>query len=353
MVSAFSQVSVAGGVALTTTRTITVVSLLLSLTIAGAQSRAPSQKTQPEVLKLEGDVSPIHDPSIIRQGNTYYIFATNRFAQKLVPIFCSQDLLHWKFCGHVFDAVPEWALKEIPGARGIWAPDISYVNGKYLLYYAVSTFGSNHSVIGLITNQTLDQGSPNYRWLDEGLVIRSTREDDWNAIDPNLFVDANGDMWLAFGSFWSGIKMRKLDQKTGKLSREDITLYSLANRHPLEPAAIEAPFIVRHETLYYLFVSFDFCCRGKESTYKIMVGRAKKIIGPYFDRDGKPLMTGGGTLLMAGDGAWRGPGGQSVLLDSGSDLLVFHSYSGTTGKPALQISTIVWEDGWPRAGVLQ
>ena len=108
-----------------------LVSLVLCLTMVGAQTTARSQKTQPEVLKLEGDVNPIHDPAIIRQGNTYYVFATNRFALKLVPIFCSQDLLHWKFCGHVFDAVPEWALKEIPGARGIWAPDISYVHGKY------------------------------------------------------------------------------------------------------------------------------------------------------------------------------------------------------------------------------
>ena len=338
---------------MTTIRRITLVSIVLCLIMAGAQSRAWSQKTQPEVLKLEGDISPIHDPAIIRQGDTYYVFATNRFAQKLVPIFCSQDLHQWKFCGHVFDSVPEWALKEIPDARGIWAPDISFVQGKYLLYYAVSTFGSNHSVIGLITNQTLDPGSPNYRWVDQGPVIRSTREDDWNAIDANLVTDANGEMWLAMGSFWGGIKMRRLDSKTGKLSQEDTRLYSLASRRPLEPPAIEAPFIVRRKKYYYLFVSFDFCCRGKESSYKIMVGRSNKIIGPYFDRDGKPLMEGGGTLLMAGGSAWRGPGGQSILQSSDSDLLVFHSYNATTGRPSLQISTIVWENGWPRVGTLQ
>ncbi len=337
---------------MTTIREIILVSLVLSLTMSGAQSPAQSQQKQPEELKLEGDISPIHDPAIIREGNTYYVFATNRFAGKLVPIFCSQDLHQWKFCGHVFDAVPQWALKEIPGARGIWAPDISYVQGKFLLYYSVSTFGSNQSVIGLITNQTLNPGSPNYRWMDEGLVIRSTREDDWNAIDPNLVVGENGDMWLALGSFWGGIKMRRLDPKTGKLSQEDTSLYSLASRRPLEPPAIEAPFIVRHKKYYYLFVSFDFCCRGKDSSYKITVGRSNKITGPYFDRDGKPMMAGGGTLLLAGSGAWRGPGGQSVLLSSRSDLLVFHSYDATTGRPALQISTIVWKNGWPHVGLL-
>ena len=327
--------------------------VLLCLALTGADSLARPQKRQPEVLKLEGDISPIHDPTIIREGNTYYVFATNRFAQKLLPFFCSLDLRHWKFCGHVFDAVPEWALKEIPGAPGIWAPDISYVHGKYLLYYTVSTFGSNHSVIGLITNQTLDPDSPTYRWVDQGLVVGSRREDDWNAIDPNLVVDANGGMWLAMGSFWSGIKMRRLDPNTGKLSQLDTTMYSLASRRPLEPPAIEAPAIVRHGEYYYLFVSFDFCCRGKDSSYKIMVGRSTNVTGPYFDRAGKPLMAGGGTLLLESGTYWHGPGGPSVLLGRESDLLVFHAYDGTTGKSALQISTIVWENGWPRVGLLQ
>ena len=333
-------------------RKIAFRALLLCLAIVYAQFPALSQKKQPEVLHLEGDISPIHDPTIISQGDTYYVFATNRFAQKLVPIFCSQDLRHWKFCGHVFDEVPQWALKEIPGARGIWAPDISYVNGRYRLYYSVSTFGSNHSVIGLATNRTLDPNSVDYRWVDEGRVIGSNREDDWNAIDPNLVVDANGDNWLALGSFWGGIKLRKLDAQTGKLSHEDTKLYSLASRQPLQPPAIEAPFIVRHDNYYYLFVSFDLCCRGKDSTYKIMVGRAKKITGPYLDRDGKSMIKGGGTLLLEATAAWHGAGGQSVLLNSKSDLLVFHSYDGTTGKAALQVSTIVWQNDWPRAGTL-
>jgi len=94
------------------------------------------------------------------------------------------------------------------------------------------------------------------------------------------------------------------------------------------------------------------CCRGKDSTYKTMVGRAKRITGPYIDKDGKPMMEGGGTLVVEGIGAWRGAGHVAVLFDSDADLLVFHAYDGTTGKPFLQISTMVWEDGWPRAGRL-
>jgi arabinan endo-1,5-alpha-L-arabinosidase len=329
---------------------IVILSILLGFGLAA--TRSPFQTPQPKLLKLEGDLSPIHDPAIIRQGATYYVFATNRFDQKLLPIFCSPDLSRWKFCGHVFDAVPEWAAKEIDGARGIWAPDISYVRGEYRLYYAVSTFGSNHSVIGLITNKTLDSNSPDYHWVDQGRVIGSRRDDDWNAIDPNLFVDVNGEHWLAFGSFWSGIKMRKLDPRTGKLSLHDTKLYALADRRPLEPPAIEAPAIVKYGKYYYLFVSFDLCCRGKDSTYKIMMGRANKVTGPYFDREGKAMTAGGGTLLLAGTPSWRGAGGQSVLIESNKSLMAFHSYNAMTGRAALQISTIAWIHGWPSVGVL-
>jgi arabinan endo-1,5-alpha-L-arabinosidase len=332
---------------------VLVTSALLLLLTALPSLSATGEKSQPEILTLEGDISPIHDPTMIREGDTYYVFATNRFAQKLVPMFCSTDLHHWKFCGNVFDAVPDWALKEIPNARGIWAPDISRVRGEYRLYYAVSTFGSNHSVIGLITNKTLNATSPDYHWVDQGKVIGSSSADDWNAIDANLAIDEKQNMWLAWGSFWGGIKMRRLNPATGKLSDQDSTIYSLANRQPLQPPAIEAPFIVRHGRYYFLFVSVDMCCKGKDSTYKIAVGRSSKITGPYEDKAGKPMMKGGGTLLMEGTSMWRGPGGQSLLLDAAKDLLVFHAYDGTTGRPALHISTIVWEDGWPRTGNLK
>ena len=224
----------------------------------------------PQVLTLEGDLTPIHDPAMARDGTGYFVFATNRFQQKDLPMFCSSDLHAWKFCGNVFDGVPAWALKEIPGARGIWAPDVKFVRGEFRLYYAVSTFGSNQSVIGLATNKALNPNSPDYKWVDQGLVFASKKEDDFNAIDPNLAVDAKGDMWMSFGSFWSGIKMRKIDAKTGKLASDDTTLYSLASRPRSAEvkAEIEAPFIVRHDNYYYLFVSFDRCCRGRTALTK-------------------------------------------------------------------------------------
>jgi arabinan endo-1,5-alpha-L-arabinosidase len=324
---------------------------LLALALAAAAWPLVAQ--EPEILAVAGDISPVHDPAVIRAGGTYYLFASNRFAGKLVPMFCSPDRRQWAVCGNVFDAVPKWALQEVPEARGIWAPDISFFGGRYHLYYSVSTFGKNRSVIGLATSRTLDPKSPDYAWVDAGKVVGSTADDDWNAIDPNLALDEDGHPWLAWGSFWGGIKMRRLDPATGKLSAADPTLYSLASRRPLTPPSIEAPFIVRKGPHYYLFVSFDMCCRGRDSTYKVVVGRADRITGPYRGEDGTPMMNGGGTLVIEGAAAWRGPGHPAVLFDQDADLLVFHAYDGATGRPRLQISTLWWRQGWPRAGRLR
>ena len=253
--------------------------------------------------------------------------------------------------------------KESPATKELWAPDISFFNGEYHLYYAFSVFGRNTSGIALLTNKTLNSKSPDFHWVDRGLVLRSRVEDNFNAIDPNLILDEKGQAWLAFGSFWDGIKMRRIDTQTGLLSSEDAKLYSLARRKrpqnlpPNPPGlpgnwqAIEAPFIVHHGDYYYLFVSFDLCCRGTKSTYKTVVGRARSVTGPYADADGTPMLDGGGTMLLQGNNRWLGPGGESVLQHEDGDIMVFHAYDGTTGQAYLQISTIAWVDGWPKVAM--
>jgi arabinan endo-1,5-alpha-L-arabinosidase len=319
---------------------------------------------EPNALQLTGDYPGTHDPSIGREGGKYYVFATG-----LAPgggqfaIRCSNDLIDWKLCGHVLDRIPAWIHDASPGTKELWAPDISYFNGKYHLYYAFSLFGRNRSGIALATNETLDPKSPQYQWKDEGLVLKSTAADDFNAIDPNVVLDDRGQPWLSLGSFWSGIKMRKIDLATGKLSDADTKTYAIASRkkpEQAEPArpglppdweAIEAPFVVRHGGYYYLFVSFDLCCRGLKSTYRTMVGRSGSVTGPYVDRDGVPMLEGGGTPLLEANHRWLGPGGESVLMRPEGDLIVFHAYDAVTGKPALQISTLKWKDGWPHAAL--
>lgn len=302
------------------------------------------------VLTLEGDIQGVHDPSIIKEKDTYYVFSTNGGPGDMIPIRCSKDLLYWARCGHVFERLPAWAAAEIPGARAPWAPDISYFANRYHLYYSVSTFGKNESAIGLATNATLDSGSPNYRWIDEGMVVRSRKEDDWNAIDPNIAIEDAGHVWLVWGSFWSGIKLRRIDPKTGKLPPDDPALRSLASR-PRTPeirGSIEAPFLIRHGGYWWLFASFDFCCRGTRSTYKIVVGRSRAITGPYMDRNGTAMLEGGGTVVLeAKSPRWRGPGHNAVLQETGGDYLVFHAYHGVTGKSYLHIAPMRWDGGWP------
>lgn len=325
-----------------------IPTLVLALYAAAAFAQAGAHQRPNSA--LGGDSGGVHDPSLARQGSMYYLFSTDLGPGGHLPIRCSADLQQWKLCGHVYQDIPAWIRQKIPGVRGLWAPDVSFFAGKYHVYYAASTFGKNHSIIALATNKTLDTSSRDYRWMDEGEVIESNRGDDWNAIDPNLAEDGKGGFWMAFGSFWSGIKMRRIDPATGKLASSDSTLYSLAAR-PRDASGgrpVEAPFVFRHHGFYYLFASIDYCCRGANSTYKIMVGRAHRVTGPYVDQTGKPLLEGGGTVLQQDSGEWRGPGGESLLHDGRVDRIVFHAYAAATGRPFLRLGTIEWINRWPQ-----
>ena len=288
-------------------------------------------------------VDPIaHDPTVIKQGRFYYSFITGDIATRTyLPMRRSTDLVHWSDLGPVFSTPPAWVVEQLGTAPGdFWAPDISYFDGEYHLYYAASTFGTNNSVIGLATTKTLDPA----RWVDRGMVFRSSPADNFNAIDPDVVFDQAGTPWMSFGSFWDGIKMRRLDRRTGLLSAGDPALYSLASRGG---ASIEGPSIVRHGGYYYLFASLDFCCRGVDSDYRVVVGRSASVTGPYLDRSGAPMLTGGGTELLRGYHRFRGPGGGDVF----GNLYVHHYYDlDDSGRPKLSVRPIGWAGGWPSLG---
>lgn len=223
-----------------------------------------------------------------------------------------------------------------------WAPDISYRDGTYWLYYAVSSWGTNHSAIGVATSTSGLPGT----WTDHGKAFSSETSDTWNAIDPAV-IRANGKLWMSFGSYWSGIRMVELNPRTGK-AVPDAKVHHLATR-PDAPYAVEGPAIVRHGRYFYLFASYDACCQGVNSTYKIRVGRSTSVTGPYVDKDGKPLLEGGGTLLLAGHGRFVGTGGESVFRDKGKDVLAYHYYDAEdNGTPKLGLNELSWtKTGWP------
>lgn len=320
---------------------------VLTRSLVSAQEVTPeaTASTDGKALELTGLFRSIHDPVIIKQDDTYYLYCTG----PRIPTRSSKDLHDWKGVRPgPLPEIPEWAQEYVPKADSIWAPDISFHNGKYYLYYSVSTFGSNHSCIGLETNVTLNPEDPDYKWEDQGMVIASDNPDNYNCIDPNLVIDTDGNAWLAFGSFWSGIKMRRLNNETGLLSDEDTKLYSLATRFE-NSGSIEAPFIIHKDDYYYLFASFDFCCRGADSTYNVRVGRSETVTGPYVDKEGVEMLKGGGTQITFPTSRYRGPGHNSILQEDGQYWIVYHAYDAVnTGTPTLRIVPLQWdEDGWP------
>lgn len=286
---------------------------------------------------------PVHDPStMIKCKDEYWVFYTGRG----VPCYHSKDLIKWVPGPRVFTNAPPWIAQDVPENRGLnyWAPDIAYLNGRYLLYYAASSFGKNTSAIGLATNPTLDPTDPNYHWTDQGMVVRSTIREDYNTIDPAIFKDPDGSLWLAFGSFWSGIRLIQLDPATGKRIRPDSPMEWLAYYD-----SIEASYIYRHGGYYYLFVDWGMCCRGVNSTYNIRVGRSRKVTGPYLDKDGIDMLVGGGTLFLESNGPFIGPGHAGIYSENGTNWFSCHFYDATRrGASMLAVRTLHWtKDGWP------
>jgi arabinan endo-1,5-alpha-L-arabinosidase len=302
----------------------------------------------PERLSLTGAIQ-VSDPAVIESDGTFYAFGTGTG----IRIRTSTDLRSWQDAGSVFLFNPGWIQLRLEAEPELWSPDISFFGDRYHLYYAASTQGSNRSCIGHATAERLP--GP---FEDQGSVLCSnvaSEQQDWNAIHPNYIEDVDGTPYLAFGSFWSGLKLIALDPDTGKPVAD--TLIDIAARMP-QGGAIEAPFIVRHCGYFYLFVSFDRCCDGVNSTYKIHVGRAQKLTGPYVDRTGTPLLQGGGTQLVAADDTWHGPGHSTIFQRADQWYEAHHAYYAgdfnayyVQGEAYLRISELIWDaDGWPLSG---
>lgn len=306
------------------------------------------------IASIDAQEIRVHDPVVAEQDGTYYLFNTGRG----ISVHSSEDLEEWKRLPSVFSEKPEWTDEVVAGFENhIWAPDIFFHKDTWYLYYSVSSFAKNTSAIGVATNKTLNPDDENFQWKDHGIVVQSVPNRDlWNAIDPNMIEDEDGTVWMSFGSFWNGLKLVKMSEDLTEIAQPEVwhtiarreRSFDIPDNDPGD-AALEAPFIFKKHDYYYLFISWDLCCRGERSTYKAVVGRSKDVTGPYLDKDGKELNQGGGTLLIEGNKNWYGAGHNSTYTFKGKDYMFFHAYDANdNGAPKLKIAELKWDkDNWP------
>lgn len=340
---------------------VTLALLALSCGDGATTGGLPEPPCTGNLADRSSDVLHIHDPAIARQGDEFFIYSSSATGS----FYRSPDLRRWTAAGTVFEAIPDWIYEEIPNADHIGSPDIAWYDGRWVLYYQSHIGGTCNAAMGVATNVTLDPDSPDYKWVDHGLVLRSTPlfenldiicgvDDVWyNAIDPTLFVDpVDGKPWLIFGSTVGGIFLVEIDPQTLMPTQHPRDFVLLAARDVLqEDPIVEAPYIVHRDGWYHLFLSHNHCCKGADTTYKIVVGRSRTLAGPYLDREGVPLVEDGGTIVIDGDGSLIGTGHGDVFSHGGHDYLVHHARDADLDyTPVLNVRRLDWDsEGWPRA----
>lgn len=270
------------------------------------------------------------DPTVIRaRDGKFYVYSTT------TKILESTDMVNWTEGGNVFSGsnYPSW----LPGGS-VWAPDIHYIGGKYVMYYALSTWGEIHkNGVGVAT--ALDPAGP---FTDLGSLVVSQDCGVLNSIDP-CYYDENGHKYLIWGSF-QGIYYIELNN-TG--------LKVLSGSKPVQLAgnAFEGTYIYKHNNYYYLFASVGSCCNELASTYQTVVGRSTSLLGPYVDKSGKSMMDNGYEVVISGSNAFKGTGHNSGLItdDKGVTWILYHAWNvaDVNAGRCLMLDPITWVNDWP------
>ena len=299
------------------------------------------------------NLQPGHDPSMVRFEDGYALMSTNNNLQ----LWTSEDAYTWHDHKSTVSAIPQWAYEYAPGTEGIWAPDLYYMNGEFRAYYCVSVFGKRSSAIGYQATTSIMPGTEGYGWKDHGHVFHTVTSDKYNAIDADVVRDTEGNYWMAFGSFGLGIQLIKLNAQSGYQASDDKTVYNIARRtSKASEGAEEGPSLIEHGGKYFLFTAWDKCCQQganiEQTTYKTAYGRADKVTGPYKDRAGNDMATGGGTILLERYGRYVGPGGGEAFQDLNRVRFVHHYYDLNGDKyNHIHIRDVVFtEDNWAEMG---
>ncbi|KAK1750465.1 putative arabinan endo-1,5-alpha-L-arabinosidase A [Echria macrotheca] len=294
-----------------------------------------------------GTCTNTHDPSIIvRTDGTYFRFSTGG----RIAIHSASNITGpWKYRGA---ALPNDSSINLRGNQDLWAPDVSFLNGTYYLYYAVSTFGSQTSAIGVARSANLEPGS----WTDLGSTgISSDSRKPYNAIDPNLII-TNRTRFLTFGSFWNGLYQIPMGSPPVRAADSVSTPRQIS--YDKSDKAEEGPVVFENEGHFYLFFSRGACCgydkdrpaRGKE--YRIVVCRSDSPSGGFVDQSGVACTSGGGTVVLGSHKWVYGPGGQGVYRDAVLGPILYYHYVDTRvgyadGQKRFGWNKLDFSTGWP------
>lgn len=307
----------------------------------------------------------VHDPSIIKEGDTYYSYSTDAAygtdIRSGIQIRTSKDLVEWTFYGWAFDGLPVKGSDFIKQSGGtpfnsLWAPYVIKAGNEFRLYYSLSSAKARLSVIGMASSS-----SPLGPWKEQGLAVVS-RDDNTrqtNAIDPTVLIDPSGKHWLYYGSAWDGIYMLQLDPATGLALKSGDKGRRIANRgftNGVYNGNIEGPEIIynKAQKKYYLFIAYDWL----ETKYNVRVGRADSPEGPFYDFEGKDLNTDTdhAPMLIApyqfqGHSGWQGTSHCAVFENNGQFYI---AHQGRPGNDKyfmiLHVRKLYWtKDGWPIA----
>ena len=273
----------------------------------------------------------IHDPSTLAEcEGKYYTFGTGG--------------------GGLISSDGGWTWDSGAGRPGGGAaPDVLKIGDRYLVVYGATgggLGGSHRGVILTMWNKTLDPKSPDFRYTEPIEVANSEDGDDCDAIDPGLLLDpTTGRLWMTYGTYFGHIRMVELDPKTGR---------RVEGNEALDVAIdCEASDLIYRDGWYYLLGTHGTCCDGVNSTYNIVCGRSRSVTGPYLDNVGRPMLQGGGKMVIKAHGRQVGAGhfGRTVV-EEGLEKISCHFEADfdRSGMSVLAIRPLLWRNGWPEAG---
>lgn len=273
------------------------------------------------------------DPTIIKaNGGFYYLYATEDIRN--IPIHRSKDLVNWEFVGTAFT---DQTRPRFEPKGGLWAPDINYINGQYILYYSMSVWGGEWTCgIGVATAD-----NPEGPFIDHGKLFRSNEIGVQNSIDQ-FYIEEDGKKYLFFGSF-SGIYVVEL-------SDDGLSVKPNAEKQQIAGTAYEGVCIYKRNGFYYMFASIGSCCEGLESTYTTVVGRSDSILGGYLDKEGKPMLQNNHEVLIHKSDKFVGTGHNSRIVQDEKEQswILYHAVSvdNPEGR-VLMLDQVKWKDNWP------